>query len=116
MISDLHARLLCPVCYPQTEDLQECPFFCLPHPIVQGYRGRSYRPGGRTGFQLGGILRVNGKGHLNQKMETYENGKETPMQQKERNEVKPATAPAEAQMRMPRKTERDVKSVSFTVI
>lgn len=49
-------------------------------------------------------------------MEIYENGKEPQTQQKEENKVKPATMPAEVQMRMPRKTEQDVKSISFTVI
>lgn len=59
---------------------------------------------------------MNGKGHFNQKMEIYENGREPQTQQKEENKVKPATVPAEVQMRMPRKTEQDVKSISFTVI
>lgn len=40
-------------------------FFFFPSSIVRGYRGHSHRPGGRTSFRLGGILRVNGKGHLN---------------------------------------------------
>lgn len=49
-------------------------------------------------------------------MEIYENGREPQTQQKEENKVKPATVPAEVQMRMPKKTEQDVKSIGFTVI
>lgn len=59
---------------------------------------------------------MNRKGHFNQKMEIHENGREPQAQQKEENKVKPAAVPAEVQMRMPKKTEQDVKSISFTVI
>lgn len=58
-----------------------------------------------------------GKVTSTKKMEIYENILREPQtQQKEENKVKPATVPAEVQMRMPRKTEQDVKSISFTVI